>query len=178
MVRLRYNQGWARRGFTLLWDWEVLTSIVEPNEVVSLRDFMRMAADSADNGWPEDLPAAGGDAIVVSGVEGCLDVLAGDDASRWLEHDLKDAVLSFQDYYEGQAGLVFWMPSGSRRMKMTGATEKYFWTHRPSGADGLPVGGLLFSGAENEVERIMDTDDENADYDGKHWVGLHHPRIS
>jgi len=47
-----------------------------------------------------------------------------------------------------------------------------------AGGDGLPIGRLLFSGAENEVERILNTEDGSADYDGKHWAGLHHPRIS
>ena len=61
---------------------------------------------------------------------------------------------------------------------MNGATERYFWKHRPSGNDGLAIGRLLFSGAENEVERILNTDDPKADYDGKAWAGLHHPRIS
>ena len=61
---------------------------------------------------------------------------------------------------------------------MQGATEPYYYRHRGAQGDGLPIGRLLWSGAENEIERIMDTDDQNADYDGKHWAGLHHPRIS
>jgi len=61
---------------------------------------------------------------------------------------------------------------------MKGPTEQYYWKHRDARPDGLPIGRLLFSGAESEVERIMNTEDYNADYDGKHWAGLHHPRIS
>ena len=61
---------------------------------------------------------------------------------------------------------------------MKGSTEEYYWKHGASGRDGLHIGRLLFSGAENEVERIMHTEDCNADYDGKHWAGLHHPRMS
>jgi hypothetical protein len=30
--------------------------------------------------WPDDLPGHGGDALVVAGLEGCLDVLTPDDA--------------------------------------------------------------------------------------------------
>ena len=63
-----------------------------------------------------------------------------------IEFDLKEAVLSFQDHYEGQAGLIFWLPLGQHRISMKGATEQYFWKHRSSGADGLPLGRLLFSG--------------------------------
>jgi hypothetical protein len=173
VVRTRNNQGWPRRGFALLWDPDFLAKLGDPSEVVSLRRFFALAKD-----WPDDLPAAGGDALVVSGLEGCLDVLKSADATRWLEHDLRNAILSFQDYFEGQAGLILWTPSGRSRINMNRATEEYFWKHRDTGEDGLPLGRLLFSGAENEVERILDTDDASADSDGKHWIGLHHPRIS
>ena len=173
MVRTRFNQSWARRGFALLWDPEVLATLVAPQDVVSLRQFF----EQVDN-WPEELPAAGGDALVVSGFEGCLDVLDGGDAVKWIETDLKEAVLSFQDYYQGSAGLILWAPSGRSRISMRGASEEYFWKHRGIGGGGLPIGKLLFSGAENELERLLNTDDPHADYDGKHWAGLHHPRIS
>ncbi len=173
MVRKRFNQGWVRRGFTLLWDAEVLASIVAPQDVVSLRNFFAQADD-----WPEDLPAADGDALVISGFEGCLDVLSGDDVVQWIEDDLKEAVLSFQDFYQGEAGLILWAPSGRNRISMRGASEEYFWKHRSVGGDGLPIGQLLFAGAESEVERLLNTDDPQADPDGKHWAGLHHPRIS
>ena len=173
MVRTRFNQGWPRRGIALLWDGGILSDLNSPPEVVSLRQFFALADD-----WPEVLPAADGDALVVSGFEGCLDVLNEDDAVRWIETDLKEAVLSFQDFYQGQAGLILWAPSGRSRITMKGASEEYFWKHRGFGDDGLPIGRLLFSGAENEVERLLNIDDPHADYDGKHWAGLHHPRIS
>lgn len=173
MVRTRFNHNWPKRGFAILWDTTVLGRLVHPHKVVSLREFFGMV----DN-WPDELPAAGGDALVVAGMEGCLDVLTSEDAKSWLSGDLKEAILSFQDFYEGQAGLIFWTPSGRHLVSMKGATEEYFWKHRDSGSDGLPLGRLLFAGSENEVERIMDTDDEAADYDGKYYVGLHHPRIS
>jgi hypothetical protein len=173
MVRTRFNQGWSRRGFALLWDAEVLSSLANPQDVVSLRHFFARVDD-----WPDDLPTADGDALVVSGFEGCLDVLDGNDAERWIETDLKEAALSFQDFYQGQAGLILWAPSGRNRISMRGASEEYFWKHRDVAGDGLPMGRLLFSGAENEVERLLNTDDPHADYDGKCWAGLHHPRIS
>jgi len=173
MVRTRINQGWQRRGFSLLWDAEVLANLVAPKDVISLRQFFAQVDD-----WPEDLPAVDGDALVVSGFEGCLDVLNGDDAIHWIEVNLKEALLSFQDFYQGQAGLIFWIPSGSSRIFMKGASESYFWRHGGNKGDGLPIGRLLFSGAEIELERLLNTDNPNADYDGKYWAGLHHPRIS
>lgn len=173
MVRTRFNQGWPRRGIALLWDAEMLSQLNPPQEVVSLRQFFAMAND-----WPEELPAAQGDALVVSGLEGCLELLNKDDAAQWIETDLKEAVLSFQDYFQGGAGLIFWVPSGRNRISMHAATEEYFWKHSDSGQRGLPLGQLLFAGAQAGVERLLNTDDPRADYDGSHWAGLHHPRIS
>ena len=174
MVFTRLDDAWMRRGFTLLWSPETLANVAQPSQVVSARQFFAMA-----NAWPEELPGSGGDALVVSGFEGCLDVLSGQDAEQWIENDLKEVILSFQDEYQGQAGLIFWLPSGRNRISMTGASEEYYWKHRTSESDrGLHIGRLLWSGAENEVERLLDSEDSGADYDGKAWVGLHHPRIS
>ncbi len=173
MVRVRFNQGWQRRGFSLLWDAETLAEVADPLEVVSIRQIFAMV----DN-WPEVLPTAGGDTVVVAGVEGCLDVLNGTDAERWLLGDLSTAIMSFQAHYEGSAGLVFWMPSGRSRIFMRGASEEYHYKHRGSAANSLHIGRLLWSGAENEIERIMNAPEVGSDYDGKHWAGLYHPRVS
>jgi len=174
MVQTRFNRGWSRQGFGLLWDVTALTQVTKPDTVLSLRQFFAQVDD-----WPKDLPAADGTAMVIPGFEGCLDILNAHDAERWIETDIREAILSFQDYYEGnKAGLIFWIPSGRNRISMKGPTEQYYWKHRDARPDGLPIGRLLFSGAESEVERIMNTEDYNADYDGKHWAGLHHPRIS
>jgi hypothetical protein len=172
-MQIRYNHSWPRRGFALLWDTETLGDLVRPSEVLSMRELFVLK-----NHWPEALPAANGDALVVAGLEGSLDVLNGADAQEWLAGDFRDLILSFQDHYQGQAGLILWLPSGHGRISMNGATEEYFWTHRDSGDGGLPIGRLLFSGAESEVERLMNTDEPGVDVDGKHWIGLYHPRIS
>lgn len=174
MVMTRQDNAWQRCGFTLLWGTETLSKILPPSQVVSLRQFFAMTND-----WPEELPGSNGNALVVSGFEGCLDVLSGQDAEHWIETDLKEVTLSFQDEYEGQAGLIFWVPSGRNRISMMGASEEYYWKHSPSGSGrGLHVGRLLWSGAEKEVERLLDREGDSVDYDGKAWVGLHHPRIS
>lgn len=174
MVRTRYDSGWMRRGCSLLWSIKMLTKVAEPHQILSMRQFFEEARS-----WPEELPCGGGDAIVVSGLEGCLDVLNSKDAEKWVEHDLKDLILSFQGHYEGQTALIFWLPSGRNRISMIGSSEEYFWKHGASDSErGLHLGRLLWSGAENEVERILDTDDKEADYDGEAWAGLHHPRIS
>ena len=129
--------------------------------------------------WPEELPGAGGDALVVAGVEGCLDALGDDDGQAWLETDLKLAILSFQDEYQGQAALILWLPSGRSRINMVPATEEYFWKTRSSASvPGLPIGRCLWAGAEPDAARIIVSEARNPDVDGDAYVGLYHPRIS
>jgi len=170
MVNIRRDNGWTRRGCSLLWGAEALAELADPEQVRSLRQFTALTGQ-----WPEDLPSANGDALVVSGLEGCLDVLARPDAERWLEHDLRDLILAFQEEYQGQAALIFWTPSGRNRISMPGATEEYYWKHA-GGERGLHIGRLIWAGGEQDAERIVT--DGSGDYDGRAWVGLHHPRIS
>ncbi len=173
MVKTRFNHNWSRRGIALLWGTEILASIVSPDKVLSLRQFFQLV-----DKWPEELPANDDSTLVVAGFEGTLDLLDTDDAVNWLENTVQEAILSFQDFYEGQAGLVLWLPSGRSRLSMNGATEKYYWKHRATGNEGLPIGRLLFGGVESEIVRLIDNPDINSDNDGKHWIGIHHPRIS
>ena len=172
-MRVQRDSGWMRRGVSLLWDANELPKLGSPHDVVSLRKFFALA-----EAWPDRLPG-GGDALVVAGVEGCLDALTKEDGMRWLEGDLKQLILSFQDEYEGQAALILWLPSGRRRITMVAATERYFWK---SGSQGnvhrLPIGQCLWAGAESDAARIIVSDQQDPDLDGKAYVGLYHPRIS
>jgi hypothetical protein len=170
MVRTRQDKTWHRRGITLLWDADSLWEIASPKESVDIRGFFDLV-----DAWPEDLPSADGDALVVTGLEGILDALDHADAVQWLEKELRPAMLSFQEEYEGQAGLVMWLPSGRKRMSMERASEHYFWT---ANSKKLMLGQYLWGGAEADVERLMDGGSSSSDYDGQAWCGLFHPRIS
>ena len=171
---LKRDTGWMRRGVSLLWDAPTLSTVVSPAAVVSIRGFFAMRQS-----WPEELPGKGGDALVVAGVEGCLDALGDDDAGEWLETDLKSVVLAFQDEYQGEAALILWLPSGRSRVTMEPATEEYLWSTRSTTSVGrLPIGRYLWSGAESDVARIIVSTSRNPDIDGDAYVGLYHPRIS
>ncbi|MGW3618618.1 hypothetical protein [Micromonospora arida] len=163
-----------RRGFSLLWEPRVLTDVIAPTAVVTIREFFALR-----RAWPEDLPGSDGDALVVAGLDGCLDSLSEQDAVAWLESDLKSAVLSFQEHYEGQAALILWLPAGRTRIGMDLADEEYFWRlgARRDGAR-LPLGRCLWGGAEADVARILASEEKDPDFDGAACVGLHHPRIS
>lgn len=169
-----FGTGWTRKGFSLLWDAPTLAGIVAPDQVISMRQFFSLVGQ-----WKEDLPAADGNALVVAGLEASLDALKPEDASQWLEETLKPATLSFQDEYEGQAGLIFWLPGGRDRVKIQRATNTYLWLCGPAaGGQRLPLGQALFAGAEADAGHIMAGQDRQADLEGKDWIGLHLPRIS
>lgn len=165
---------WKRRGFSLLWEPHVLTTVIAPTAVVSIRDFFALRKT-----WPDDLPGSEGDALVVAGLDGCVDSLSEQDAVTWLETDLKSAVLSFQEHYEGQAALILWLASGRTRIGMDLADEEYFWRVNAA-KDGprISLGRCLWGGAEADVGRILVSEEKNPDFDGEAYVGLHHPRIS
>jgi hypothetical protein len=173
-MRLVRDQTWSRRGVSLLWNPQALSELAPPQQVMPIRAFIALAKE-----WPDELPSAGGKTLVVAGTEGILDTLMPDDAERWLEEDLKPLVFGFQEEYEGQAGLVLWLPSGKQRVHMTRASENYFWhCAPPAHGKTLALGRILWGGAEADVGRILDRHEKNQDFDGPAWIGLHHPRVS
>lgn len=173
-MRLVHDNSWCRRGLSLLWGATPLSDIAKPSEILSIRAFFDAARK-----WPDELPSNGGRSLVVAGVEGCVDILPPEDAETWLEEELRPRILAFQEEYEGQAALILWLPGGRNRVRMTRATETYHWhCALPWANQTIPLGRILWSGAENDVGRILDPREKNQDADGPAWVGLHHPRIS
>ena len=165
---------WSRRGISLLWGGEALSKIVSPANVISIQQFFATARE-----WPETLPAMDGDALVVAGFDATLDALSPQEATTWLEEDLRPRVLNFQDEYQGGAGLIFWVPPGRKRIQMILATELYTWTcGGPHSNIELPLGRILWAGAEADVRRILESGHAHPDPDGSAWIGLNHPRIS
>ncbi len=168
------HDSWQRRGFSLLWGPESFAQFAKSDEAVTLREFFNMSGQ-----WPDDLPSAHGDALVVVGLEGCLDTLTPRDAEQWLREDFKSYVLRFQSEYENQKALIFWLPGGRARVTAAPASEEYLWvcagqhTH-----EVLPLGRCLWAGAESDAKRIISATERNADADGPAWAGLYHPRIS
>lgn len=173
-MKQHLDSTWKRRGFSLLWDASALSGIILPSEVVSVREFFAMTRN-----WPEDLPGSNGDALVVAGVEGCLDALTENEGTIWLEKDLRNAMLRFQDEYEGQAALIVWLPSGRQRVTMSTAADEFFWqTLSSNNSAGIPIGRCLWAGAEADAACITITCNSSADVDSDACVGLYHPRIS
>lgn len=165
---------WKRGGLSLLWGAEALGEIAKPDQVASIRGLFRLAKN-----WPDELPSNGGKTLVAAGVEGCLDCLSPEDAAEWIEGDLRPALMSFQDEYQGQCALVLWLPAGHRRVSMNRASESYLWKcNAPYSGREIEIGRILWGGAEGDAGRIIDPRTPNRDIDGPAWIGLHHLRLS
>ena len=158
---------WQRRGTSWLWDAEALAQVCVANEVWSLRQFLR-----AKGSWPDDLPSNGGNTLVVAGLDGCLDLLTPTDAEGWLASEMKDAILSFQAFYEGQAALIFWLPSGAGRITVNPATDAVSWRcAHPNADERIDFGRVLWGEAHEYPQEILLRG-------GGKSAGLFHSRIT
>ena len=137
------------------------------SEVWSLRQLLQAAGH-----WSDDLPSNGNNTLVVAGLEGGLDLLTPEDAETWLGDAVKDAILSFQSYFEGEAALIFWLPSGQGRVKFHPATDSVEWRCAAPHGDRLLAFGRVLWGEANEYPQ------EILLREGSKPVGLFHLRIT
>lgn len=144
---------WQRRGTSWVWDEEARNQICAASEVWSLRQFLR--ASKAPGTWPDDLPSNGGKTLVVAGLDGSLDLLTPTDAEVWLGDAIKPAILSFQDEYQGDAALVFWLPGAHNRIRAHAATDEVSWLcHTPHGYQ-IDFGRILWGHANEYPQEIL-----------------------
>lgn len=158
---------WQRRGTSWLWDDEALGQVGNAIQVWSLRQFLQAVGK-----WPEELPSNDGNTLIVAGLDGCLDLLLPGDAEEWLGSAIKDAILSFQAFYEGQASLIFWLPTGAGRIAVNSATDAVYWRCSAPHSDGvLDFGRVLWGEAREYPQEIML-------HEGAKSSGLFHLRIT
>ena len=158
---------WQRRGTSWLWDAEALAQVGKASEVWSLRQFVQ-----ASGQWPDDLPSNDSNTLVVAGLDGCLDLLTPTDAESWLASAMKDAILSFQEFYDGQAALIFWLPSGAGRITVNPATDAVSWRCAlPNADERIDFGRVLWGEAHEYPQEILLRD-------GGKSAGLFHLRIT
>ena len=108
---------------------------------------------------------------MVAGLDGSLDLLTPMDAEAWLGDAIKPAILSFQDEYEGDAALAFWLPAGQNRIRAQAATDEVSWLcHAPHGHQ-IDFGRILWGQANEYPQEILL-------HDGGRPAGLFHLRIT
>ena len=150
-MRQMLDTVWQRKGTSWLWDEEARNLVCNAGEVWSLRQLLRAVGH-----WPEDLPSNGNNTLVVAGLEGGLDLLVPTDAESWLGDAVKDAILSFQNHFQGDAALIFWLPSGQGRIKVHTATDAVSWRcAAPHGESLLDFGRILWGEAHEYPQEIL-----------------------
>lgn len=166
---------WTRRGINFLWDDEAFAKLrAKPDTaILSFRASWQLS-----KAWPEELPANDGRTLIIAGLDGCLDLMTPADAASWITSTLRPYIHHFQNEYDGEGSLVFWLPYGGKRIIMNRASEQYTWHCAVPKGETLELGRLLWSGAEADVVRIINSQCTNKDVDGPAWIGLHHPRVS
>ena len=158
---------WQRRGTSWLWDAEALAQVCKASEAWSLRQFVQ-----ATGQWPEDPPSNGNNTLVVAGLDGCLDLLPPVDAENWLGAVITESILSFQEFYGGEAALVFWLPSGAGRITTNSATDAVSWRcAHPNANEIIDFGRVLWGEAHEYPQEIMLREGAKA-------AGLFHLRIT
>ena len=144
---------WTTCGVSALWEAAALHQLTGRSHTVSVREFLRLHAA----GWPENAEALSERALVVAGIEAVLDALEPADAQDWMLGTFYKAVHEYCD--EGgpggggrEAALVVWLADGNRVVrKLTGG---YDWHCAIRSYGKLPLGNLLFNGAESSVREI------------------------
>lgn len=161
---------WTRRGLSLLWGASALAK-AGPQKVVPLRKLFLMA----EGGFADPLPSNNRRLLMATGLEGALDALSPEDAEAWTRDSIRPVLERFQDAWDGNGALAFWLPSGEARIVSRPASAAYDW-RLPTGYGGktLPLSELIFSGAGDELQPIFDQKAEAS----ANWIGLYHPRVS
>ncbi len=157
---------WQRRGTSWLWDEEARNQICVASEVWSLRQFLQAVGH-----WPDDLLSNDNQTLVVAGLDAGLDLLIPNDAEAWLGDAVKKAILSFQDAYDGQAALVFWLPTGHNRIRVQTSTDAVGWLCYTPHGHQIDFGRILWGEANEYPQEILLRN-------GGKSAGLFHLRIT
>lgn len=161
---------WKRRGINILWSGSALTELQAAPKVVSLRRFFELQ----ELGWPEDeIPWVDDAALMVAGLDVAIDALPMEEAEDWIEQQVYSRILDFQDCFQGEASLIFWMADEKRWFEVAGDNAfEWFLDGRYKG-QRLALGRCIWNGAQNGVRRV-----EVSENGKSSWIGLHHYRIS
>ena len=162
-----HDNVWQRRGVSWIWDDSALATVANAPEVASVRELIRMPS-----GWPGELPSNNGDTLVVAGLDACLDLLIPSEAEMWLEQYLKRTILDFQEEYEGNGALIFWLPQGNRRLHTEVSSDAVHWQCAgPHSGERIDFGRPLWGEAQEYPKEIIMNK-------GAGHVGLTHARIT
>lgn len=174
MTKPLTDRSWTKRGLSLVWNAEELGSVAGAETAWSMRQLLMYS-----RAWPSELPSSNGKAVVVAGLDSCLDAFGPDAAEEWIRREVVPMMLSFQEEYHGEAALVFWLPDGLKRLTHPSSEDRYGWrwVAHPE-VEPLALGRSLWAGAEADSRRIVTPVNGKVDPTGAGWVGLYLLRLS
>ena len=157
MEELEVEAGvWFKRGCSIVWDPRCLSRLVKDNsEITPISTAMRYAKNHS---WPEDLPAYNGQAMVVVGLDGCLESLEEDQREGWLKEHIKPMVLSFYRKFQNDASLIFFFERGKSSF-VDHIEDAFIWQPSSKSDRPVPIVKFLYGGRFEEIKRLVsDTD--------------------
>jgi hypothetical protein len=147
---------WFKRGCSIIWDNRCLTRLVKDNsEITPISTALRM---SKANSWPDKLPASNGRAMVVVGLDGCLESLEDDQREKWLREHVKPLVLSFYRKFQNEASLIFFFERGTASF-IDHIDEAFVWQPTNKQGKPLPLVKFLYGGRFEEIKRLVSEHD-------------------
>jgi hypothetical protein len=150
------SEVWSKRGCSIIWDNRCLSRLVKDNsEITPISAALRM---SKSNSWPDKLPAKGGRAMVVVGLDGCLESLEENQREKWLKEHIKPLVLNFYRKFQNEASLIFFFERGTASF-LYHIDDAFMW--RPTNQQGqqLPLVKFLYGGRTDEIKRLVSEHD-------------------
>ena len=143
---------WYRQGCSVIWEPRALLSVVANNsEITPIATAMRYYKTSS---WPEELPAKDGRAMVVVGLDGCLEGLPPDQREKWLKDHVKKMVRSFYAKYDTQCSLIFFFERGKEAFKQD-IENAFMWNPSQSGEKPIAIMRFLYGGRFAEIKRLV-----------------------
>jgi hypothetical protein len=143
---------WYRQGCSVIWEPKALLSVVNSNaEVTPIATAMRYYKTSS---WPEELPAKDGRAMVVVGLDGCLEGLPPQQREEWLKGHVTKLVRSFYAKYDTQCSLIFYFERGINAFKQD-LRDAFLWRPSQSGEKPIPIMRFLYGGRFPEIKRLV-----------------------
>ncbi len=167
------DTAWTRRGFSILWSPAALGRVCQKTtDIISVRTMLRIRQ------WPDNLPSADGNGLIVTGMEGCIDRMAPDEASEWLAEKIIPVMYRFQDVYD-EAALIFWLESGERRVKEHALDDGVNWLCAPPMQhEEFPLSRNVFGGAYKGVQKIVEKELGDPNNAAAGWIGVYLSRMS
>lgn len=149
---------WFKRGCSIIWDPRCLTRLVRDNtEITPISSAMKYAKTDS---WPEELPAHSGKAMVVVGLDGCLESLESVQREKWLKEHIKPMVLSFYRKFQNDKSLVFFFERGKTAF-VDDIEDAFLWQPSSKQEEPVPIVKFLYGGRFEEIKRLISDTEPN-----------------